>query len=232
MRTLEDMTVRLTDDLMSAASSSLFTPTRLLQALQDAHIWATSLYSWPELEVGRDTSSVANQEYYDYPEEFRTDTLSEFIYFDGKAYRKKAWTDYLEHQRLNPNSTRRIFADYGRKYFIFPKPTSVATISIWGQIQAPQITLPADQTIFSYHDESGNEAIEKKALSVLVKRINPNLAQAEEKNAVTLLSIIWDKIQKRQASAQTLDKPMFRIPDFYSGSGFITANFGNVGGED
>jgi len=228
MQTLDDMTEKLTDDLMAAASSTLYTADRKKKAIQYAHLWATGLYSWTELRRGRRANSIIAHEYYDYPADFRTDTLGEFLYFNGVPYRRKAWNDYLEHQRKNPSSTKRIFADYGRQYFIFPIPMVVAPIDLWGQIQAPQIVNPTDKTIFSLHDDTGNEAIVRKALSDLIKRIDRDLSDSEEKGAVTLLSIIWDKVQKRQQTAQTMNRPMFNVPNFFPGSnaGFQAGNFG------
>ncbi len=228
METFLDMQNRLTDDLMVAAASTLFTTDRKKKLLQSAHLWATSLYSWPELQRGRTTNSIIGYEYYDYPGDFRTDTLGEFLYFNGKPHRRKAWNDYLEHQRKNPSSTKRIFADYGRQYFIFPLPAVVAQIIVWGQIQATQITQDGDKTIFSTHDVSGNEAIVKKALADAVRRIDAALAEKEEKGAVTLLAIIWDKVQKRQQTAQTLNRPMFNVPNLFPGNnaGFTPGNFG------
>lgn len=230
------MLEKLTDDLMAAASSTLFTADRKKKAIQNAYLWATSLYSWPELEKAKEATSIIGQEYYDYPSNFRTDTLGEFLYFNGQAYRRKAWNDYLEHQRKYPSSTKRIFADYGRQYFIFPIPMVEAKITLWGQVQATQIVDSLDTTIFSLHDDSGNEAVVKKALSDLVKRIDANLAKSEEQGAITTLSVIWDKVQKRQQTAQTLNKPMFQVQNFFPGSnaGFTPGNFGThlFGDED
>ena len=231
MQTLGDMIERLTDDLMVAASSTLFTADRKKKLIQDAYLWATGLFEWPELQRGRDTNSVIGNEYYDYPEDYRTDTLSEFLYFDGKPHKRKVWNDYLEYKRKYPNSTLKIFADYGRQYFIFPTPTIVAEICVWGQVEAEQITQNEDKTIFSMHSGAGNAAVVRKAFSVAMKRIDANLAQNEELGATKDLALIWDKVKKRQQTEQPLNKPMFNVPNFFPGNQSMNiGNFGNFDG--
>lgn len=223
------MQSRLSYDLMAATSSTLYSTDRIKELLQSAHLWATGFFDWPELQRGRKTTLPAvldGEQYIDYPEDFRTDTLTEFIYVDGKPYRKKTWNDFQEHKRLNPTSTKRVFGDFGRQIFIFPYYTVGVQVDMWGQIQAEQMTLSSDITIFSKRDETGNEAIVRKAFADAVRRSDSTLADSEEKNAIGLLTTIWNKVAGRQQYKQPLNKSMFNIPNFFPGNqGMITGNF-------
>lgn len=233
MQTFGDMKERLTDDLLVAGSSTLFSTDRISKLINEAYLWATGLYEWPELQKGYDTTTPAvegstNEQYVDYPEDFRTDTLTEFIYINGKPFRKKGWNEFLEHKRLNPNSTKRIFADYGRQVFIFPHQTVGLEICMWGQRQATRLTSDSDTTIFSNHDEAGNEAVVDKAFSVAMKRIDKEASRIALEDAVTGLSVIWKKIADKQQYAQPLNKQMFNVPNFFSSgqSTYTERNFG------
>lgn len=226
------MKERLIDDLMVATSSSLFTTDRIEKLLNDAYLWATGLYEWPELQKGYDTTTPAveestNEQYIDYPEDYRTDTITEFIYIDGKAFRRKSWMDFLEHKRLNPTATKRIFADYARQIFIFPHQTVGLEVCLWGQKQADRLTDDANTTIFSNHDEAGNEAVVDKAFSVAMKRVDIDASRVALNDAVTGLSVVWKKIADRQQYAQPLNKQMFNVPNLFpsANGGLVPRNF-------
>lgn len=227
MTTFKDIQDTLYDDLMASTNSATFPLTRIKSLINQANQWATSLFPWTELQRAMTTNAEIGQEYYDYPDAFRTDTLGEFLHYNGNSYERVAFKDYIEFKRRYPNSTKQIFADYARQYFIFPTPTTTDTILVWGGIQADTLTADADVTIFSNHDDSGNEAIERKALSLALRRIDSNLSASEEKEAVALLTVIWGKVEQRQQTKKRLDKPMFRVPDFFavSGSTFQEGNF-------
>ena len=209
------MQTELLARLMASTNSTLFPTARIQTLIKDAHLWATSLYLWPQLERDKYTSTNGDY-YYDYPTDFRTDSISRII-IDDKEYDRKAFEDWLDYKLNNSTDTNtRIFADFGRQIFIFPTPgTGTDNFDIWGSIQATQLSASGDKTIFSDHDDSGNEAIVKKALSVAIAKIDKKLSQAEESEATNILSRIFRKVLQRQQRDQRKDHPQFDIPNYY-----------------
>jgi len=215
MQTYSEMQTELLARLMASTNSTLFPTARIQTLIKDAHLWATSLYLWPQLERDKYTSTNGDY-YYDYPTDFRTDSISRII-IDDKEYDRKAFEDWLDYKLNNSTDTNtRIFADFGRQIFIFPTPgTGTDNFDIWGSIQATQLSASGDKTIFSDHDDSGNEAIVKKALSVAIAKIDKKLSQAEESEATNILSRIFRKVLQRQQRDQRKDHPQFDIPNYY-----------------
>lgn len=221
MQTFEQLKAELVSRLQVASNSTLYPDSRIEDLIQDAYMWATGIYPFAELTRARTATQGGTNYYFDYPQDFRTDSIDE-IYVDGVPYDRKAFKDFREYRRNNPSTTEeKIFADYGRQYFIFPTPILGAKIDTYGQIQAPQLTNPTDTTIFSLSDQQGNEVIVKKALSVAIKRNDVNLAVSEEKDALGLLTKIFANQKARQQTEQKLDQPYFAVPDFFG------ANIGN-----
>lgn len=227
MDTYTELQTELTTRLQAADNSTLYPSSRIQTLIKDGHIWATTVFIWNELVRGRKTNSVATQDYYDYPEDFRTGTIIRLT-VDDLPYDRKNFEDYLEYKRNNPTSTKRLFANFGRQYFITPTPSSsgVNNIKIWGAIQAPQLSGGTDKTIFSGNNSEGNEAIVKKAFSVAIKRLDPSLSQQEEKDAAGILAVLFDKQQKSTQRDQRIQHPFFNVPDFFAtGNGMRTGNF-------
>lgn len=230
MQTFGDMKERLRDDLRVSTSSTLFTTDRLEKLINDAYLWATALYSWPQLEKSKQSTTPAiydSEQYMDYPDEYRTDTLAEVIYINDKPFERKSWNTFLEHKRLNPTSTRRIFADYGRQIFIYPHQTEGLTVVLYGQVQPDLLVEDADLSVFAKHDDSCNEAVVRKAFSTATRRIDKEASREEEQSAVTILSVAWKKIQDRQQYAQQLNKPMFDVANYFpvNGATYSERNF-------
>lgn len=220
LQTRADMETELLAQLQVANNSSMFPSARLTQLIKNAHTWATNLFVWVDLVRAKCTSTVSGQEYYDYPAEFRSGTIMR-LEIDGESYKRKSYEDYLDFRENNPGSTLKIFANYGRFFFIHPTPTLTGSnnMSIWGAIQADDLSQPTSTTIFSDNKEQGNEAIVRKGLSVALKRIDPKLSQTEEAQATTILAKLnFDEAKSTQRD-QRIQHPKFIVPDFYSGNG-------------
>ena len=127
--------------------------------------WATNLFVWVDL-LGQVSTVSGNIMI----PEFRSGTIMR-LEIDGGELQEKSYEDYLDFRENNPGSTLKIFANYGRFYFIHPTPTANGTnnMDIWGAIQADDLTNPTSTTIFSDNKEQGNEAIVRKGLSVALK---------------------------------------------------------------
>lgn len=223
--TFSELTAELQTRLSASSSSTFYTQTLLKSWLNIAYRWSAGLYNWPFSEKAKKTTSIAQSEFkydiYDYPDNttpFKTDSISRLT-VDDKKYDKKIYQDFLDFIDNNPDSTDKIYSDWGRQYFIFPKLSAGLNISIWGQIVPTKLTGDTDTTIFS-GDPEAEEAIIKKALSIaLAKGKKKQEAMIEEKEATDILKIVWSKIAKRQAQYQSKDRPFFDIPNFYKGRG-------------
>lgn len=242
MQTLTDMQTELTNRLMTANNSGLVPQTRITSVLQDSIIWAGNLFYWSPLNRLRTTTASKNTQnlnydYYDYPTDFLTASISR-LYIDGKKYEEKAFQDLLDYAdssiypNLAPNPSNYFFANYGRQYFTFPSYSGTPpanNLLIWGNIQHPPVVNPTDMTIFSQWDDTGNDAIVKKALSVLLKRIDPGISEEEEQSAIGLLQVIWKKETDDQQKAQRLNHQLFAVPDYFGfGGGLSTIGNFNI----
>ncbi len=171
MDTFLQMQQELQSMLSVTSASTFYTPTRIKSALNRAKEWAEDEHPWPALEKAAVGSTEANYENYDYPDQFKTDSLTR-ITVNGQPHELKAFDDYLDWKLNNPTSTEKIASDYGRQYFIYPVPTTttVENILLWGLVATPLLVEDIDMTIFSRNERTGNHAIVKKAFSLLVAK--------------------------------------------------------------
>lgn len=249
MSTREDLEAELVARLMIANNSTTFSSDRITQLIKDANIWCGTLFFWPSLYRSRYFSSKPssqsatpilplNYDYYDYPADFLTGSISR-LYFNNIKYEKKAFADFLDYVDhpaqgdLPPNPVKKYFAEFGRQFFVYPGVSTAGVDDglIWGNIQPPDLVNPTDKTIFSLWDDNGNEAIIKKALSVAMERLDSNFANTQKNEAVQLLGNIWQKIVVENQKNQRLNHPRFNVPDMFGGSTGIS-NIGNFNGQD
>lgn len=221
------MELELVARLQVANNSTLVSSSRITQLIQDAYLWAATLFFWPSLFKSRIFSSKPNgqslaYDYYDYPTDMLTDTISR-LYIGGKKYDKKAFQDFLDYVdnalngALPPDPTRRYFAEYARQFFVYPTVSTAGTNDgiIWGNIQPTGLNNPTDNTIFSLWDDSGNEAVLKKALSVEMERLDAGFATEQKQEAIQLLTLIWKKVTTEQQRNQRLNHPLFTGVDMF-----------------
>lgn len=224
MQTRSEMETELLSRLQVAANSTLFPASRLTLLIQNAHIWATQIAYWHDLVRARMTNSFSSYEYYDYPANFRSESIIR-LEMDGDEYKRKNWEDYLTFKDNNPSSTKKMFASFGRQFFIHPTPTTNGTnnITAWGSIQADSLSAASSTTIFSNNKEEGNEAIVRKAFSDAMRTAKADLAKSEEQEAITILMKLASDEQNNTKRNQRLQHPMLAVPDYFaSGSGGAT----------
>jgi hypothetical protein len=245
MQTRQEIEQELSARLMIANNSTMVSSTRITTLVQDANLWAGTLFFWPSLARSRYFSSKPsidsstpilplNYDYYDYPADFLTGSVSR-LYFNGLKYEKKAFQDFLDYvdgtQEPNtaPDRTRRYFAEFGRQFFVWPGVASAGTNDglVWGNIQPPALPNPTSTTIFSLWNDSGNEAILKKAISVEMERLDPTFANQQKAEAVQLLTVIWNKVTAENQKSQRLNHPRFAVPNFFNLNGFIGGFWNN-----
>jgi len=218
MITRENLVDELREQLLVADNSTLYPEERLISLIKNAYLWATQLVIWHDLVKAVYTNSFANFEYYDYPQEFRSESIQR-LEVNGLKYSRRNFQDYLDFRKNNPNSQKRIFASFGRQYFISPTiPTAGLEITLWGAVQAPGLDNDGSIPIFSYNKQEGNEAVVRKAFSVGIKRIDPSLSKSEEQEATVTLLRLSKMEQDNTQSNKRLDHPMLDVPDYLGGS--------------
>jgi hypothetical protein len=241
MNTFLDMQTELISRL-SSNGSSFYTAPRIKSAINVAKTRAETRHLWPMLEDAFLTSTTAGLENYDYPEQWRTDSVIRLMVdsLDGNGfqiYDKKNFEDYLDYQAGNdpaPNPKYRIYADYNRQFFITPVPTvngptiganGVGNVKVWGVLASTNdLVADTDTTIFSTQDASGNEGIVKIAYGILIaKGKNKKEGQIEESEGTAMLDTIWNKIILNKQRAVRLNHPRYSVPDYFrTGSSMST----------
>lgn len=233
--TFQELIVRVQDDLNINDESPLYPLARVKRAINRAKYKAEGLFRWAGTEHAKTTTTQTNQEYYDYPQDFRDDSIWR-IEIDGVQYGEDpdgsplAYADYLAWRAdtNNANSTDKKWANQKRRLFIFPVPTnSTSTISAWGQRIQDALVEDGDTTIFSYSMPAGNEAIILEAEAIL-----KNQGEEEEKGAFRsteakqILIVEWGKIRQENAK-YAKNQPAFDVPDYFRGRNTRGNNIGN-----
>ena len=233
MQTRADIEAEVTNRLMVANASTMFSAARITEVVKQANQWAGTLHYWPQLYRSRYFSTKPSAQsstpilplaydYYDYPPDFLTGSISR-LYIDGKKYDKKAFQDFLDYTdealraQNPPDPTKLYFAEYGRQFFVWPGCTAAGTNNglVWGNIQPADLTNSTDKTIFSLWNDSGNEAIVKKSLSVLMERLDSGFANEQKTEAIQLLQVIWAKVVTENQKNQRLNHSRFAVPDYF-----------------
>jgi hypothetical protein len=227
MTTRADIETEVIARLQVAANSSMYPSARITTIVQNAYIWATQLVVWHDLVRARTTATVAGQEYYDYPDNFRSESIIRLT-IDGEEYKRKNFEDYLAFKKDNPNSTKKMVASFGRQFFVNPTPTATGSANMiaWGAIQADPLSSTSTVSMFSYNKEEANEAVIKKSLSVALIRSDPNLAKSEETEAISILLKLSSDESKNTQRNKRLDHPQLNVPNFFAGYSGST-NYGN-----
>lgn len=235
MNTYEDLILAVQSDNNVNDTSPLFPLSTVKSAINRAYIKSAGLFRWPGTESAKKTTTQANQEYYDYPRDFRDDSIWRIEIddvqwgddLDGSALK---FLDYLAFKSddYNKGSTRKIWANQKRRFFIYPVPTTAGqVISVWGQRIVDSLSDNNDITIFSYSMPECNEAIVLEASAILKSKGEEDKpSEFRSAQAKQLLVLAWNKIQQEQSKLEK-DLPFFDVPDFFSGNGNSETNIGN-----
>ena len=224
MNLFSELVTGVQDDLTVDDNSTLYPPALIKRAVNRAYRKSAGLFTWPETEDAKKTSSVKNQEYYDYPKTWRSDTIGR-LEMDDKQYGEDpdgsplTWADYLTWRRdtNNADSTDKKWANQKRRYFIYPVPTTNGSdnICIWGQVIPDELVEDGDITIFSHSMPEGNEAILLEAVAILKsKGENEKASEFRSTEAKQILIVAWGKIQREQGKYEK-NLPLFKVPDYY-----------------
>lgn len=222
MDTLSDIRIAIQDDLTIGDESTLYSPTLIDRAINRAYRKVGALFPWPELQDAKRTSTQAGQEYYDYPQNWRSNSIWKVV-IDDVRYGEDpdgsplSFDDYLNWKEDNPDSTDKKWANQWRRYFIWPVPTALGdnNIVVWGIKVITALSSNSETTIFSYSTPEANEAIELEAVAILKSKSDEEkLAEFRSTEAKQILIGAWAKIAKEQAKYEK-NMPFFEVPDFF-----------------
>jgi len=219
MRTRLDIFTKLQPKLFAVGTSTYFTTTRINAQISDSYLTVANARQWPDIKKGFVTSTVNGQDYYDYPSNCQSESVFKISVDGDSKYEKWDFEDFMREVEDNPDSTKKIFSEYGRQLFIFPTPTTngVSNLILWGVIQAAVLTGDSDITMFTDWCDSLNDAIEQDAFGNLIQNLDSNKSLALIANSEKIISREYKKIANR-LQRKLKDQVQFDVPDFFSNS--------------
>ena len=205
----------ITDDISVTSGDAFYTTAVIKRVINRAYKWAAAMRNWPQTEETYYRDSEVGQAYYNYPTNFKTDSIVE-LYYNGEEYTKTVWRDFRKYLRDNPTGTDKIWSDLKRQYHI---NASVATIvngiEITGHIIPDDLVNASDYTLF-VGDANVENAIIKYALSILYKKGRGQMfdrGTALEEEAKGLLGDAWTQVMKSQGDYASKDSAIFNQID-------------------
>lgn len=210
-------------DLNIDDNSTFFSLTAVKLAINRAKRKTEALFRWPGLEDAKKTSSLANQEYYDYPDDWRPDSIWKlWVNTDDNDFQDPlVFKDYLyEKENDFPADRKTIWANQWKRFFFVIDGIVIATtgsnnIKIWGLKASVDMEADDDTTIFSNSIPECNEAIILEAKAILKakadEQTNGSFFSAEAK---AILTTTWTKIKQEQAKFEKT-QPFFDVPDYF-----------------
>jgi len=222
----KELCSKLNIDFADIANNPVFSLDEIKNWLNLAiqRAWDYARWIFSEKAVYTQTTTA---EYYDYPNEFISDSIHILKVGDEngdmKTYKKITFEDYQKYREEEPDGTDKVFSDFHRFYFINPNTFSGAgkKIEIWGKKRAKKLTGDTDLLPFSPdiddEENSGNEAIVRLAYSIALatdKKKDPARAAREETTTYQMLEIIAKREREEQPRYQTKDRSLFDIPRF------------------
>lgn len=224
-----EMQTAVYDDLSVANTDAFYSLAYIKRIINRAKNRVENAHDWPHLERAMTRDSEANQEYYNYPENWKQDSIYKLKY-NGDDYEKVRFKDYLQYQEdYDNNATDKIFSDFRNRFFINPKPAILVTagIEFWGQEYSADLSGDTDETPFTLEREVEEIIIELSLAMALKKGRGSNYQRGMimEKDALTKLEIINRKILKRQSSYRFKNRSMFKELNLFPGGATRVGNF-------
>src|SRR3972149_12264797 len=222
MDLFSDLVLACQDDLTVGDDSTLYSPTVIKRAINRAYRKAGALFPWPELADSKKTTTQIDQDYYDYPSNWRSNSIWKLRvnlerYGEDPDGSPLSFDDYLNWKEDNPDSTEKKWANQWRRYFIWPIPTTAGTnnIHVWGIKVVTTLSDDADTTIFSLSTPEANEAIALEAVAILKsKEDKEDSSKFRSMEAKQILIVAWGKITKEMAKYEK-NQPFFEVEDMF-----------------
>lgn len=221
MDTFAEMLQAIQDDFNVGDESTLFSPTVIKRAINRSYRKCAALFPWPELMDAKTTTTVVSQYYYDYPQNWRSNSIWK-LEVDDDRYGEDPdgsplkFDDYLNWKRDNPDSTDKKWSNQERRYFFSPTPTIAGlSICIWGIKVPTALSADADTTLFSYSTPEFNEAVVLEAEGILkAKKDDEKVGEFKSAEAKQILTSSWTKIRQENSKYEK-NMPFFEVQDFY-----------------
>ncbi|MCR4306245.1 MAG: hypothetical protein NUV73_04140 [Candidatus Daviesbacteria bacterium] len=235
MDSFSELQSTVQSDLTVGSESTLFPIATIKLAINRAYRKAGGLFRWPETEDAKKTSTVSAQEYYDYPDNWRPDSIWKVMVDDIRIGEDPdgsplAYDDYLNWKEDNDTSTDKKWASQWRRFFLWPVPTTSGSnnICVWGQKVVDALVDDDDTTIFSYSMPECNDAIVLEATAILrAKGEDIKTTEFKSSEAKQILAIAFTKVRQEQAKYEKI-QPFFHVSDMFSKNSTkeqITGNF-------
>jgi len=160
-----ELLTELNNRIAAAKVSGFWSDAMKKQWINNAGERACNYRRWKALEYALKTITKANQEYYDYPDEFQENSIY-YIEVDGKEHIEASWDDYKEYRESG--SSDRVVASHDGFYFINPTPTEAdLELAIWGVRKWVKLVNDGDESILP---SKFDEAIIKLALATCLQK--------------------------------------------------------------
>ena len=227
MDTLLELRTAVQSDLTVGGESSLFDPTTIDLGINRAYIKIGAMFKWIETRDALKTSTQANKGYYDYPQLWRPDSIWKLTVDDTDYGDPLTFKDFLyEQENSYPSGLSKLWANYGKRYFIDPTPSADGNnnIKVWGYKFVDKMSLDGDITIFSYSMPEVNEAIVLEAGAILKNKGELNQAKRAgivigsdmlSQEAKSIVITAWTKISQEQSKLQRTT-PQWNVPDYFN----------------
>jgi len=222
MDTLLQMRQAVQSALNSGSESSFFTDTVVDGAINTAYRKAGGLFPWAELEDALKTSTEEDHEYYEYPVNWRPDSIWKLEVNGRDMGDPLVFKDYLHETENNfPNGVKSIWSSQWRRFFIrldgvAPTTNGNNNISIWGIKTVETLTLDTDTTIFSYSLPECNDALVLEATAIMrAKSEEERRSEFKSAEALRIFTITYGRLKKSQAKYEKTT-PFLDVPDFFA----------------
>ena len=232
MDTFDDLIAAVQSDLNIDDNSPQFPLATVKLAINRSYRKLSGLFRWPQLEDSEKTSTKEGQEYYDYPYNWRPQSIWR-IQVDGTTNDygdPLPFSDYrYERDNSNPSGLTHYWSNYLKRFYIYPTPTADGTnnIVLFGRTFVDKLESDGDETIFSYQMPDVNEAIVMEAVSILkYKGEAKNVTDLLSPGAFQLAKKSFTEIRNEMAKLEKT-QPAFEVPDFFAGTRQRTDRKGN-----
>lgn len=160
---------------------------------------------------------------------YPNDILSASIYYvtiNGKEFYKKSFQSYTKWFQERSGDTGRYWAEFKRLFFFNKNAVSAGqTLDIYGRRGFRALVNDADLLPFSpdtdNEEMSGNQSVIYLAYAEALsseKKKNPQQGEIERKKGYAVLDILRNQLKQGRALEQSKNRPMFDVPDMFSGS--------------
>ena len=200
--TFLELLTELNNRIAAAKVSGFWTDTMKKEWINKAGERICDFRRWKFLESAKKTTTVKDQEYYDYPSEFKLNSIY-YMEVDGKEHIETSWDDYQDYKAAE--STDKIFTSHNGFYFINPTPAEAnLEIAIWGIKKWVKLVNDADLPITPTEFD---ESIIRLALSICLQKERRYEEAAVEKSEVEAIGtpgepgtggLLW-KLGEREA---------------------------------